>query len=150
MTKKSLIIGLLVVLCITAVCMVPSPTPTTYNVQQEDTTSFTPNSATGWSALSVYLNQDTPDSVFLGVILKQNSSMSWSAEQLIGTITNQEFIPTKIQRLSYDLFKDNTWTIRITDEGQCYLSQTKGETLRTSNLPGNPFVVPIKVRYRNN
>jgi hypothetical protein len=69
-----------------------------------DTTSFTPNINAGWNILSVYINQDTPDSVEFELILKQaTGSIKGSKEQLIGTITNKLFLPQKDQKIGYSL-----------------------------------------------
>ena len=114
-----------------------------------DTSAFAPNTAKGWSILSTYLNQDTPDSVELELILRQDNSLTWATEQFIGTITNQDFFPKRIQKLSYDLYRNNSWSVTITSDGLCYLNQLKGEVLKISSLPGNPFVLPVKVRYKN-
>jgi len=115
-----------------------------------DTTSFTPNTTEGWNILSSYLNQETPDSVEFELILLQNNSINWSAEQFIGKITNQTFIPRKIQKLTYDLFINNTWSVRVNTNGQCFLKQVNGATLGVSSLSGSPYVFPVKVRFKNN
>ena len=114
-----------------------------------DTISFAPNTAGGWSILSSYLNQDTPDSVQFEIILKR-SRIDGKTDQLIGTITNPIFIPAKNQKADYYLLGDNVWDVRITKDGECYLKQNRGSSLKPSSLAGNPDVIPINVRYKNN
>jgi hypothetical protein len=120
------------------------------SIKMADTISFASNTSRGWSVLSSYLHQDTPDSVEFELILVQNKSITWATEQFIGTITNKAFLPKKIQKVSYDLYRGNTWSVTIATDGVCYLNQVKGEVLKTSSLPGSPFVLPVKVRYKNN
>jgi hypothetical protein len=116
-----------------------------------DTASFTPNTNGGWSILSVYLNQDTPDSVEFELILKQATGhIKGSNEQLVGTITNKLFLPHKDQKVGYSLLPGNTWYLIIKESGQCYLAQVQGSGIEKSNMPGNPDIFPIKVRYKNN
>ena len=115
-----------------------------------DTVSFSPNTAGGWSILSSsYMNQDTPDSVRLEIILKR-SRIDGKTDQLIGTITNKSFIPAKNQKVDYYLLGDNVWDIRITKDGECYLKQNRGSSLKPSTLAGNPDVIPVNIRYKNN
>jgi len=153
MSKEKLFIYFLIASCITFFAFRFKPAglaEKSTNIKIADTTSFKPNTVKGWGTLSSYLNQDTPDSVEFELILKQNNSITWATEQFIGTITNKSFLPKKNQKLSYDLFKNNTWSVLVTADGLCYLNQLKGEVLKTSTLPGSPFVFPVKVRYKNN
>jgi len=116
-----------------------------------DSTSFQPNTSEGWSTLSVYLNQDTPDSIEFELILEAPSGkIKGPQEQYIGTITNNLFLPKKNQNSSYVLLPGNTWTLIVNKNGQCYLVQEVGSGVKQSNLPGNPDVLPIKVRYKIN
>ena len=116
-----------------------------------DTTSFQPNTSEGWSTLSVYINQDTPDSVEFELILEAPAGkIKGPQEQYIGTITNNLFLPKKNQNSSYVLLPGNTWTLIVNKNGQCYLAQEVGSGVKQSNLPGNPDVLPIKVRYKIN
>ena len=115
-----------------------------------DTTSFTPNSNGGWKILSVYINQDTPDSVQFELILQQTGRIQGRQEQLVGTITNKLFLPQKNQKIGYSLLPGNTWYLLIKKNGDCYLAQVNGSGIKKSDLPGNPDVIPIKVRYKNN
>jgi hypothetical protein len=153
MGKEKLVFGFLIAGCIAVFAFKSKHEGLTKNKvdsKMADTTSFLPNTAKGWTILSSYLKQHTPDSVEFELILKQDNSITWATEQFIGTITNKDLLPKKIQKLSYDLYKDNTWSVRITTDGLCYLNQAKGEVLKTSTLPGSPFVLPVKVRYKNN
>lgn len=115
-----------------------------------DTISFAPNTGSGWDILSSYLNQDTPDSVQFELILKSTGRIDGKTDQLIGTITNKNFLPAKNQQVDYYLLQDNVWNIRITTKGECYLKQDRGSALKPSTLAGNPDVIPIKIRYKNN
>lgn len=115
-----------------------------------DTTSFAPNTVGGWGILASYLNQDTPDSVSLWLILKRNGRIDKINDHLIGTITNPAFRPANNQKLDYYLLKDNVWFIRITKDGECYLKQDRGQLLKPSTLAGNPDVIPINIRYKKN
>jgi hypothetical protein len=116
-----------------------------------DTTSFAPNIAGGWGVLaSSYLNQDTPDSVSLWIILKRNGRIDKINDHLIGTITNPAFRPAKNQMVDYYLLHDNVWFIRITKDGECYLKQDRGQSLKPSKLAGNPDIIPINIRYKSN
>ncbi len=116
-----------------------------------DSTSFAPNTKDGWNILSVYINQNTHDSVEFELILKQaTSAISGSKEQLVGTITNKSFLPVKDQKANYSLLPQNTWYLIIKKNGDCYLAQVKGTGIAKSNMPGNPDVFPIKVKYKNN
>lgn len=118
---------------------------------QGDTSSFTANVNGGWSVLSSYLNQDTPDSVEFELILVQtNSRIQGSQERLVGTITKRSFLPQKNQKIDYMLLPGDTWYLSIKKNGECYLAQTNGLGIQPSNLSGNPDVIPIKVRYKNN
>lgn len=114
-----------------------------------DTLSFSPYKAGGWSIISSYLNQDTPDSVQFELILKRTGRIDGKTDQFIGTITNKNFLPVKDQRQIYYLLHDNVWNIRVTTKGECYLKQERGSALKASHLPGNPDVIPIKIRYKN-
>ena len=121
-------------------------------IQQErmsnvpDTTSFAPNIADGWSILSSYLNQSTPDSVQFELLLKQTNSIDWYSEQFIGTITNSTFTPQQSQQdLDFYLMFNNTWKVRILPNGKCFFKLKNGPP-----PPGNPIVLPFKVRYKNN
>ena len=110
-----------------------------------DTTSFEPNRAEGWWTLSVYLNQETPDSVDFELILEQRNKIQWTDEQFIGTITNANFIPKTSQQLTYKLLHNNLWEMKIDTTGNCFFNLTNGYA-----PPGDSvFVVPVKVRYRN-
>lgn len=120
-------------------------------VSTVDSVSFNPNIADGWTILSYYLHQDTPDSVQFELILEQTGSrIQGSQEKLVGTITNPLFLPQKDQKIDYSLLPGNTWYLLIKKSGDCYLAQVKGSGIEKSNLPGNPDVIPIKVRYKNN
>ena len=120
-------------------------------VSNIDTLSFAPNTAGGWTILSYYLHQDTPDSVQFELILEQTGSrIQGSQEKLVGTIANPLFLPQKDQKIDYSLLPGNTWYLLIKKSGDCYLAQVKGSGIEKSNLPGNPDVIPIKVRYKNN
>jgi hypothetical protein len=114
-----------------------------------DTASFKANLQRGWTIISSYLSQETPDSVEFEMILNQSSKKDWHAEQLIGTITNSLFLPKQNQKLTYNLLIDNQWELVITINGDCYLHKTQGPSLVASSLDGNTFVLPIKVRYKN-
>src|SRR5688572_23044214 len=80
---------------------------------------FIPNTNSGWNTLSIYLNQATPDSVTFELILTQPTSVSWIAEQFIGTINNQNFRPKKTQIVGSTLFMNNNWSMRIEKTGEC-------------------------------
>src|SRR4051812_15161655 len=62
-----------------------------------DTVSFRPNRTGGWGPYTVYLNQDTQDSVEFELILKQYNRVKWKNKQFIGTITNTAYIPKNTQ-----------------------------------------------------
>lgn len=125
--------------------------PQKYLKVSGDTTSFTPNSNGGWNILSRYINQDTPDSVEFELILLQSTGgIKGSQEQFVGTITNKLFLPQKDQKIAYSLLPGNTWYLLVKKNGQCYLAQVQGSGIQKSNLPGNPDILPIKVRYKNN
>jgi hypothetical protein len=91
-----------------------------------DTSSFTPNTTQGWSKMSLYLNQQTTDSADFEIILMRNAGMQGTSELFAGTITNPAFIPVSEQQIIYHLLIGNTWNIRITTSGQCYIRQTEG------------------------
>lgn len=152
MRKEKLILSFIIVSLI-AMAFRVEKSPGSFirsSISAGDTSSFIPNKGSGWDIISSYLNQDTPDSVDLELILRHNSSVTWSTDQFIGTITNKTFIPSSDQKSNYDLYRGNTWTIRVTASGQCFLSQLTGEFLKVSSLSGSPYVVPVKVRYKNN
>ena len=115
-----------------------------------DTSSFAPNTTENWGIVSSYLNQDTPDSVEFELILKKNTFTNWSAEHYIGSITNSQFIPARSQTVTYNLLSDNQWNLRVDTVGKCYLYQVNGGSLLASSLPGNPYVLPIRIRFKNN
>lgn len=116
-----------------------------------DTTTFQPNTNDGWGILSVYINQDTSDSVEFELILEAPAGkIKGPQEQFIGTITNSLFLPKKNQVAGYVLLPGNTWNLIINKNGQCYLAQELGSGVKQSNLPANPDVLPIKVRYKLN
>jgi hypothetical protein len=119
-------------------------------IETADTTSFIPNTNGGWNTLSVYLNQDTPDSVRFELILTQTTSITWSTEQFIGTISSNNYLPKKKQQAAYAVFMNNNWSMRIEKNGECFLKQVNGQSLGVSSLPGNPFVIPVKVKYKSN
>jgi len=152
MNKEKLIIYSLMTSCMVAFGFISKPNVIKNGTisPMADTSSFTPNAKKGWGTLSSYLNQVSPDSVEFGLILKQSGSVTWGTEQFVGTITNKNFLPKKIQKVSYDLYRNNTWSVTISSDGLCYISQLRGDVLKTSTLPGSPFVLPVKVRYKNN
>lgn len=115
-----------------------------------DTLSFLPNTNTGWGAISSYMKQVTPDSVVLEVILTRRGGDNWKSDHLIGTIINSDFIPKKAQKLFYNLLADNNWSVRITANGQCFINQLKGGGIKKSSLSDSAFVLPLKVKYKNN
>jgi hypothetical protein len=118
-----------------------------------DTSSLATDKSNGWSRLSCYLNQDTPDSVdfeFILILDQTKGRMGGSSEKLIGTISNSNFRPQKDQKITYSLLPDNTWYIIIKTDGRCLLAQTKGSGVKQSALPGTPDLIPVKVKYKNN
>ena len=115
-----------------------------------DTLSFQPNITGGWSKLSCYLNQDSEDTVEFELILKQTNLLNWTTEQFIGTITDTSFLPTTNQELTYNLLIGDRWSLLVTISGQCYLTRQSGLPLKPSSLQGSPYVLPIRVRYKNN
>ena len=149
MLKKHVIICCLCFVCISSLAFdfksaaviekneTPNPT---------DTTSFAPNSVDGWSILSCYINQNSPDSVQFELLLKQTNSIDWYSEQFIGTITNAAFTPQQSQQnLDFYLMFNNTWKVRILPNGKCFFKLKDGLP-----PPGIPIVLPFKVRYKNN
>jgi len=115
------------------------------HVNNGDSVSFTPNTADGWDVFSSYLHQDTPDSVDFELILKHDQNIDWKNERLIGTITDPNFIPANQQIITYYLLPGNTWTIHIKKDGTVFFQTIHGFT-----PPDNLFIIPIKVRYKNN
>ena len=108
-----------------------------------DTAAFQANSEQGWSALSSYLHRDSAGSVAFELILKCSQPVNdWLAEQFVGTITQEIYIPAVELQLDYYLLQDNRWEMRITAEGKVYLSVKEGVTPTES-----PVVLPIKVQY---
>lgn len=110
-----------------------------------DSVLFTPNTAGGWDVYSSYLNQDTSDSVDFELILKHDFNIDWTNEKWIGTITDANFIPKKQQIVTYYLLPGNTWKIHIKKDGTVFF-----QTIHGSVPPGNLFIIPIKIRYKNN
>jgi hypothetical protein len=107
--------------------------------------SFTPNTAGGFSVLSSYINQRTPDSVQFELLLKQINAVNWHSEQLIGTITDAAFLPREQQTVTFYLLFNNKWRVRVLPNGNCFFR------LRDGAPPaGNPVILPFKVRYKNN
>ena len=124
----------------------------TLDIFPGDTSSFTANTSGGWSILSSYLNQDTPDSVELEMILLLNQTkgkMGGKTEQYIGTINNKKFQPKQSQKSVYTLLPGNVWYIVVKQDGKCFLAQTMGSGVKASTLAGRPDIIPIKVRFKN-
>src|SRR5438874_10225556 len=117
MKQNKIIMSMLIASCLLALGFTLKPTNFSQHLsltQPGDTTAFAPNKSGGWDIFSSYLNQDTPDTVEFDLCLKQKSLIVWSTEQPIGTITNKAFIPKKNQQVHYDLFANNTWSVRVT------------------------------------
>ncbi len=104
---------------------------------------FTPNTSDGFTVASSYLHQDTPDSVEFELILYHNSNLDWASEQWIGTIDGS-YIPVNEQQVIYYLLPNDSWNLRIATDGKCYLSLTRGVV-----PPGNPVILPVKIKYKN-
>jgi|ERR1051326_3217294 hypothetical protein len=153
MRKEKMVIYFLAASCLIALAFrfKPLESPATRGiVHTGDTTSFVPNKSGGWDIISSYLNQDTPDSVEFDLILVHGNTVSFGNDQLIGAIYNKAFLPKTDQNVQYDLYRNNNWSVRINANGQCYLKQSGGDALKPSSLVGNPYVLPVKVRYKNN
>lgn len=114
-------------------------------IANEDSVLFNPNIAGGWNVYSSYLHQDTPDSVDFELILKHDFNIDWTDEKWIGTITDTNFIPKKQQIITYYLLPENTWKIHIKKDGTVFF-----QTIHGSIPLGNLFIIPIKIRYKNN
>lgn len=114
-----------------------------------DTAAFTANLPGGWTLISGYLNQDTPDSVEFELTLRQSENINWHVKQYIGTIANPAYLPKDSLQVTYNLLSNSQWRIGINAAGQCFLQQLSGPALPASSLPGNPYILPVRLRYRN-
>ncbi len=111
-----------------------------------DTTSFASNTGGGWSILSCYFNQSTPDSMQFELLLKQNNALDFRVEQFIGTISNAAFRPVQAQNnLLFNLLFNSRWRVRVLPNGRCFLRLTQGIM-----PPGSPVFFPLKVKYKKN
>lgn len=107
-----------------------------------DTTSFTPNSNSGWACLSNYFSAINQDTVEMELLLSNAPGTNWNKFQKVGKISSSGFIPKSEQELSYSLLFDNVWKLVIKPSGDVFLSQIRGDSPN-----GTPPLLPIKVRY---
>ncbi|HET7117789.1 MAG TPA: hypothetical protein VFI29_14945 [Hanamia sp.] len=113
-------------------------------IAKADTSGFRPYNNGGWILYNSYIARGQDGSVTFEVILQHNKTgINWSNEQYFGKIKNQNFLPLSDKIISYDYpgFGDN-YTIRISDDGKCYLNLADG-----SLPPEDPVVIYVRVKY---
>jgi len=106
-----------------------------------DSSNFSPDKQEGWQLYNSYISSYTTDSVTLELIIQHANTGYWNAEQFMGRIKAHNYLPLKEQKLIYQLV-DNSYLIRITTKGKCYISLANGMV-----PPKGPVVLPIKIKY---
>lgn len=121
------------------------PTISAKNVHHPfDSTTFLIDSAAGWSLFSPpYLGMLNADSAELELILSRNNDIDWTAEHKVGIISDSSFFPKSEQTYIFYLLNNNTWSIRITATGECYVTQTSGQP-----PSDNPAIVPVRAHFK--
>lgn len=147
MTRYKFIIFLAVLVSILIITgFVPSrKTQHTLRMANTDSVSFSPNSDDGWSTLSYYLHQEVDDSVDFELVIQHANNINWGEEQWIGTLSGANYIPVSEQYAAYSLLPGDNWNMHITADGKCFLNLIEG-----SLPPGDPIIIPLKVRYKYN
>lgn len=109
-----------------------------------DTTGFQASKSDEWETVLLYFDQFVEDSVQFELVVRQKKSKKRTEESFIGTITDPRYRPKSKVVYEYFLLRDNTWSIRVETNGDCYIKQQTGKFLKEK-----PFVFPFKMRFKN-
>lgn len=106
-----------------------------------DTSQFSPNQPGNWRIYNAFFLGLGADSIQMELILRQDQTLDWNAEQYVGRIKDQNYIPSSEQLLSYVLV-NSAYSVRIDSAGKCFLKQVSGTP------PGDVVVViPVRVNF---
>lgn len=107
-----------------------------------DTSSFTPNAATGWSIFSSYVNTASNDSVVLETTIAHDRDINWDEYQHFGTIKSSKLSPRQTQEVAYYLLQD-AYSIKVDERGNCFVKLVSGQL-----PPRDPIILPINITYK--
>ena len=107
-----------------------------------DSTGFSTGNTNGWQLFNSYVAPYKTDSAQLEIIIQHANNINWSQEQFVGKIKISSLVPHNTQTVSYNLM-NTVYTLRIKDDGKCYLKFVSGSLPIT-----DPAIIPVKVYYK--
>lgn len=111
-------------------------------IENADTSRFNTDKESSWVLFNSYVGRYTPDTVtFEFIIQNGRKSIDWKEPQYIGKIKDTGLLPATEQLIEYFLL-ENSYIVRITEKGDCYINLNKGFL-----PPTDPVIIPVQVRY---
>lgn len=107
-----------------------------------DTSNFSVNVNEEWLLYNSYVDHYKTDSAQLEIIIQHDNNIDWQVEQFVGTIKSSSLVPRTIQNLLFILITD-TYSVRIDQEGKCYLKFLTGILPSTEKV-----IIPVRVYYK--
>lgn len=107
-----------------------------------DSSYIAVNKRAGWQSFVSYLTQVKTDSVLIELVVKNDHTINFKQEQLVGRIKSGSMLPKTVQIVAFNIIGAQ-YQLRIEPDGRCYLRFTSG------TLPSDEqIIVPIRAMYK--
>jgi len=107
-----------------------------------DSSYIAVNKRAGWQSFVSYLTQVKTDSVLIELVVKNDHTINFKQEQLVGRIKSGTMLPKTGQTVAFNIIGAQ-YQLRIEPDGRCYLLLVAG------SLPtGDPLIIPVRATYK--